>query len=168
MREINRLIESARPLAELGRTPGSPGFQWREPGRNAVPVVAQGSAALTGAAGSANVLVYDVPEGMVFVLTGVLLQFMGTGWNQGGSDLIISITVAGSAAARTVQYFGDVRTQIGSLDNGPYRFPCSYRFLQQSRLTVRFTESGVIPGGDTQNFIAHLVGYEVPESELPV
>lgn len=162
---LSGLVQRARGLASLGRSHGHPfSYQWAIPGRNARPVMAAGSVAVAGVAGTQNVVEYLVPFGFRFFLSGVVVQYFGQGWQQGGNDLITRFVVRGASGVRRIQWLNAIRTELGSVQCAPWLLPMALEFTAADAISATLTESGIVPGGDF--FTVYVVGYEVPESEM--
>lgn len=157
---------AARGVSALGKSQGSPfpNF-WREPGRNARPIVEIGSYALTGGVASAVVATVTVSEGFRAFLTGVVFEVVDAdGWVEGSGSITLRIQVTSTAGTvRPVPYLGALTTSLGSRFNGPYEMPAFWQFNNSNIITATVSETGVVPAGAV--VIVHLVGYEIPESE---
>lgn len=150
------------PLQMNGRWPGRYP-QWREPGMNARPVMKRGRAELGSEAGQLTVASYTVPEGFRFVFTGLVFEFIGSGWIEGGPDLILNVKIESPSGERPVQYLQDIRTELGSRKDGPYPIPALVQLNNSNRLVALLDDSGSIGPGN--RVVVHLDGYEFPESE---
>lgn len=164
MSALSTLQDRGRSLSALGQSSGSPfQYQWAVPGRNARPVLPMLSAPLTGAAGATDLELYEVPQGMRFFLTGVLVQLFGDGWAIGSTDLVMEFRYQGASIDRPVQYLNSIKNPLGSVGGGVFMLPCSVQFVALDKLVGRFTETGLIPAGGA--LLMGVFGYEVPESE---
>ena len=160
------LMQAAGAMADPERMLGQYAYQWLYPGPNSRPVFANAVIPLPDASGgpvTSQVLTYQVPDGWRFSLRGIVLAFIGSGWNEGSGDLAFNVEVQ-AAGIRNLEFLGNVLTHIGSLDDGPYPILGRMEFAPLDILVVNVTNSAVAIVG-TQFVTAHLVGHIYPNSQ---
>jgi hypothetical protein len=135
---------------------------WLIPGPQSAPVTAVNSIAMP-AAGVTTILDYQVPQGLIFSLRGVVVNVVdpsGT-WNEGGSQLVFQLQVIGSGGTRFVEFFAALDSQIGSRFQ-PYPILGRSEFGETDILRWLVTSDGSVTAGSPQFLIAHLIGHTYP------
>ena len=159
---LSQFTENALPLLQNGRWPGAYP-QWRVPGANARPVMRHGVAAIAEQTGEYTVVEYTVPQGMRFVFTGLVWNFLGSGWIEGSNELVLDMLIVGPSGTRTVQYLNNLTFQIGSRTDGPFPVPALVQLNNSNILRARMTQNDINLVGNNNLVMIH--GYEFPESE---
>jgi hypothetical protein len=160
------LVSAAEAMADPQRMLGEYAYQWLYPGPNSRMVLANAVLALPDASGgpvTSQLLTYQVPDGWRFSLRGIVLQFLGSGWNEGSGDLVFNVEVQ-AAGIRNLEFLGNVLTHLGSLDDGPYPILGRLEFAPLDILVVNVTNNAVAIVG-APFVTAHLVGHIYPNSQ---
>jgi hypothetical protein len=154
------LVQGARALEDPKSSIGTYPYQWLFPGPHARQVLANNTIAITGPGNTDLILLYTVPDGMIFSLRGVVWGFIGTGWNEGSSQLVFNMTVT-AAGTRNVDFLNNVKTHLGSLES-PYPILGPLQFAPLDVVKVAVTNTAGPASGVA---FAHLVGHTYPQSE---
>jgi hypothetical protein len=158
------LVKAAGVLEDPARVLGTYPYQWMFPGPHSRHVLANGSIPVpTLAAGSTNILVYQVPDGWRFSLRGIVFAFFGTGWDEGSGTLLFTLSVQ-AAGTRKVDFLMNVATHLGSAD---FPFPILGRleFAPNDTLVVSVVSDGTVTAGLPNSVTAMLLGHTYPNSE---
>jgi hypothetical protein len=158
------LVTAAELLTSQKRALGKWPYQWLFPGPNAKHVLANSTVAIPGAASTAVVLSYQVPDGYRFSLRAIVFGFFGAGWNEGTATGLSFTLLVQAAGTRKVDFLSGVLTHLGSADQ-PYPILGPLEFAPNDLLEVTVTNGGGVTTGASQISFAHLVGHTYPNSE---
>lgn len=153
----------ASPSAQLGAYP----YQWLFPGPHSAPVFENGQVTLPDENTTAQILSYEVPAGLRFVLRGVVFSFFtsGTPWVQGSGTLSFSLLVAG-AGTRLIQFYNNVQTALG-FPGIPSPVLGRLEFAPGEFVNANITNNGLTVDDPADQFcVAQLFGHTYPESEM--
>lgn len=153
------LVRAASVLA-LSDASGWP-YPWLFPGPGSRHVQAIGSVAAPVYADPAAVIVtYAVPEAVKFVLTHVVINFLGGGWNFGSGDLLFNLTQTNSPGPHDVDWFSNLAIPLGSFVQGPWPVVGRLEFdpLDELSWTIQ-TVQNVEEGAAT---VGAIIGYTYP------
>lgn len=154
------LVQGARALEDPKSSIGTYPYQWLFPGPHSRQVLANNTIAITGPGNTDLILFYQVPDGMIFSLRGIVWGFIGTGWLEGSTQLVFNTTVV-AAGPRKVDFLNNWKTHIGSLDS-PYPMLGRLEFAPLDVVQVAVTNTG---GPATGFAFAHLIGHTYPQTE---
>ena len=144
-------------------------FPWEYAPPGSVPVFAYASIVAPANSTITVVVAHTVPDGMIFCLTGVLLDAsVGNAWTPGDGSIDFSIDInrpgAGNAQGIFLKDFSSVLVPLGSFANGPWPIPGTEKNLFEELSTIRIkVTTGVAINPGAPNFIhGVLQGYEYP------
>ena len=85
-------------------------------------------------------------------------------WSQGSGDMFFTLSVL-SGGNRTVDFFFNVLTELGSLQDGPYPIGGRLEFESLDQLSLTVTTVQNIGQGAPNFVTGHLWGHTYPTSE---
>lgn len=157
------LVQGARALEDPKSSIGTFPYQWLFPGPHSRQVLANNTIPITGPGNTDAILDgagYQVPDGMIFSLRGVVWGFIGTGWQEGSNQLVFNVIVI-AAGTRKVDFLNNWKTHIGSLES-PYPMLGRLEFAPLDVVQVTVTNTA----GPASGFaFAHLIGHTYPQIE---
>lgn len=162
-----KYVEVARALESLGQSLGTFPYQWSRPGPNSSVVMEQATLDINIAAGVYPIVSYQVPDGMRFSLTGFIVDFLGTGWVPGSSDLLFTLNCV-SAGSRAVDYLRNLNVAMGDLRQGPFPIAARLEFQPLDVLTWNLTQTINILPGAGQVVFAQIYGHLYPQTEAAI
>jgi len=156
-------------LTDPRRAEGKYPFQWLYPGPNSQMAVPNGSIAIPGfnapaTSAQAQIFSYQVPEGMRFRATGILMNAFASDWNPGSGQLLFSFIVQYSTGPRNVEFLSNLAFPLGSTFL-PWPLEGRIEFAPLDVLEVVLTNKGISAPNAADYAYAAINGYTYPNSE---
>lgn len=160
------LVRAARALGDPRRKIGEFPYQWQFPGPDSDQVLANDVIAMPGAAAKTLVLQYEVPEGVLFSLRGIVFDplVLDASWVEGSAGIVMTL-LAISAGQRNVDYLQSFRTRLGSRISGPYPILGRLEFAPNTVLQMNVSTDGSVTAALPNAITGHLVGHTYPHAE---
>jgi len=148
-----------------------PPYPWDVPPPAHVPRHVMGAipAPPFGIANQVEIINYTVPEGMWFVLRGLLVRYDGSNFVQGTGDIVFQLDIdnpqtvgqlGNSALGRAVPDYGQILFNLGSFDQGPFRLWGSPVFYSGQRLGLKGYTVANVATGARNMFSGMFLGWE--------
>lgn len=142
-------------------------YWWTYPPPNAKDVMPSGSIPAPQVGQQAQILQYTVPQGMRFVLAGIIQQFYGNGLVEGSGAAIWTLdrdTPTGNNIVQgfPVAWFNQLSFTLGNLDNGPFKLAAPEIFEAGAVLRSKVITTSSITPGAPNYFLTILWGWAIP------
>lgn len=142
-------------------------YNWLFPNAHSDHVLEQESVPTpdwTSGPASATILQYTVPTAYRFSLRGIVIAANVASWAQGSGDMLFTLSVL-SGGDRNVDFLFNIKTELGSLQNGPYPIGGRLEFESDDVLQMTVTTVNNVGIGAPNFVTGHLWGHIYPNSE---
>jgi hypothetical protein len=140
-------------------------YDWLFQPKNGKPIAPFATIQAPAPATTTTILDFQVPTGFNFAMVGILTNFTGSGFIPGAGNALWDTILNPATQNLPIQGLGAVPFNMGSFDDGWWRFPATYVFVSLDIIRNQVTTTADIAQGAPNYFTTIYEGWLYPSAE---